>query len=131
MSFPDLAQGIPFQVTATPAVYLSMFDPDLDGFEEEGGDLFRALRIAKIVARPYLPARRTLKLAERWVNELLCMVDVWEAIEGMTETLLVRGRIDGDEAVTACDAFHSKMTTLPQWRRRLGLDQQRMLNAAS
>jgi dienelactone hydrolase len=28
MSFPDLAQGIPFQVRATPAVYLSMFDPD-------------------------------------------------------------------------------------------------------
>jgi dienelactone hydrolase len=28
MSFPDLAQGIPFQVKATPAVYLSMFDPE-------------------------------------------------------------------------------------------------------
>lgn len=28
MSFPDLAQGIPFQVTATPNVYLSMFDPE-------------------------------------------------------------------------------------------------------
>jgi len=28
MSFPDLAQGIPFQVRATPEVYLSMFDPD-------------------------------------------------------------------------------------------------------
>jgi pimeloyl-ACP methyl ester carboxylesterase len=27
-SFPDLAQGIPFQVRATPNVYLSMFDPD-------------------------------------------------------------------------------------------------------
>jgi len=28
MSFPDLAQGIPFQIRATPTVYLSMFDPD-------------------------------------------------------------------------------------------------------
>jgi hypothetical protein len=28
MSFPDLAQGIPFQVSATPSVYLSMFDPE-------------------------------------------------------------------------------------------------------
>jgi pimeloyl-ACP methyl ester carboxylesterase len=28
MSFPDLAQGIPFSVRATPLVYLSMFDPD-------------------------------------------------------------------------------------------------------
>lgn len=28
VSFPDLAQGIPFSVRATPAVYLSMFDPD-------------------------------------------------------------------------------------------------------
>jgi dienelactone hydrolase len=28
MSFPDLAQGIPFQVQATPNVYLSMFDPE-------------------------------------------------------------------------------------------------------
>lgn len=28
MSFPDLAQGIPFSVQATPVVYLSMFDPD-------------------------------------------------------------------------------------------------------
>jgi pimeloyl-ACP methyl ester carboxylesterase len=28
MSFPDLAQGIPFQVRATPEVYLSMFDPE-------------------------------------------------------------------------------------------------------
>jgi pimeloyl-ACP methyl ester carboxylesterase len=28
MSFPDLAQGIPFQIRATPVVYLSMFDPN-------------------------------------------------------------------------------------------------------
>lgn len=28
ISFPDLAQGIPFSVRATPVVYLSMFDPD-------------------------------------------------------------------------------------------------------
>jgi dienelactone hydrolase len=28
MSFPDLAQGIPFMVKATPKVYLSLFDPD-------------------------------------------------------------------------------------------------------
>ncbi len=28
ISFPDLAQGIPFRVKATPNVYLSMFDPD-------------------------------------------------------------------------------------------------------
>jgi pimeloyl-ACP methyl ester carboxylesterase len=28
MSFPDLAQGIPFSVNATPSVYVSMFDPD-------------------------------------------------------------------------------------------------------
>lgn len=27
-SFPDLAQGIPFTVTATPKVYLSLFDPE-------------------------------------------------------------------------------------------------------
>lgn len=27
-SFPDLAQGIPYSITATPNVYLSMFDPD-------------------------------------------------------------------------------------------------------
>jgi dienelactone hydrolase len=28
MSFPDLAQGIPFSIRATPLVYLSMFDPE-------------------------------------------------------------------------------------------------------
>jgi pimeloyl-ACP methyl ester carboxylesterase len=27
-TFPDMAQGIPLSATATPAVYLSMFDPD-------------------------------------------------------------------------------------------------------
>ena len=27
-SFPDLAQGIPYQIRATPLVYLSMFDPE-------------------------------------------------------------------------------------------------------
>jgi hypothetical protein len=27
-SFPDMAQGIPLTTTATPLVYLSMFDPD-------------------------------------------------------------------------------------------------------
>jgi hypothetical protein len=26
--FPDLAQGLPFPATATPSVYLSMFDPE-------------------------------------------------------------------------------------------------------
>jgi pimeloyl-ACP methyl ester carboxylesterase len=28
LSFPDLAQGIPFSVRTTPTIYLSMFDPD-------------------------------------------------------------------------------------------------------
>jgi pimeloyl-ACP methyl ester carboxylesterase len=28
MSFPDMAQGIPLTVTATPKVYLSLFDPE-------------------------------------------------------------------------------------------------------
>ena len=28
LSFPDLAQGIPFSVRTTPAIYLSMFDPE-------------------------------------------------------------------------------------------------------
>jgi hypothetical protein len=27
-TFPDMAQGIPLMATATPAVYLSWFDPD-------------------------------------------------------------------------------------------------------
>lgn len=45
-SFPDLAQGIPFTVRATPVVYLSMFDPD--------GPAVMPKNAAKMEAVPFL-----------------------------------------------------------------------------
>jgi hypothetical protein len=88
--------------------------------EQEGTDLFRALRVAEIMARPGMPARRVLALAEKWTVEMLALPDVWECVETLAGVLLERGTIeDPAEIMAACEPILDMGLTLPKWRRRL------------
>ncbi len=89
--------------------------------EIEGTDLFRALRIAKIMARPGMPDYRVLTLAAKWTGEMLALPDVWRTVETLASLLLIRGTIDRDEIMTACEGIRDMALWLPKWKRRLFL----------
>jgi dienelactone hydrolase len=48
-SFPDLAQGIPFSIRATPRVYLSMFDPEGPAVMPKNAAAMRAVPLLWVV----------------------------------------------------------------------------------
>ncbi len=88
--------------------------------EQEGTDLFRALKVAEIMARPGMPARRVLALAAKWTEEALALPDVWGTVERLAGMLRERGTIeDRDEIMTACDGILNAGRKLPKWKRRL------------
>jgi len=87
--------------------------------EQEGTDLFRALRVAEIMARPGMPARRVLALAEKWTVEMLALPDVWRTVETLAGMLLDRGTIEAAEIMPACENILGMSMNLPKWRRRL------------
>jgi hypothetical protein len=90
--------------------------------EQEGTDLFRALRIADIMARPGIPAYRVLSLAAKWTEEMLALPDVWRCVETLADMLLERGVIeDIDEIMAVCKPILGAGLILPKWRRRLGV----------
>jgi hypothetical protein len=90
--------------------------------EEEGTDLFRALRIADIMAGPRMPARRILEQAAKWTDEMLALPDVWRCVETLAGMLLERGTIeDADEIMAVCDGILYASLKLPKWKRRLSV----------
>ena len=116
-------RGAEMRVTE-PEERVDILDEDALWFEgeEEGTDLFRALRVADIMARPYMPARRVLALAERWTIELLAVPDVWQAVERLAGGLIERGALDDrDEIRDACKGILRLGLKLPKWKRRLCL----------
>lgn len=90
--------------------------------EEEGTDLFRALRVADVLARPGMPARRVLALAEKWTVEMLALPEVWRTVETLAGTLLERGIItDAKEILATCESILDLGMSLSKWKQRLGL----------
>lgn len=87
--------------------------------EEQGTDLCRALRIADIMARPGMPARRILSLAEKWTVEMLELPEVWRTVETLSALLLARGVLEQSEIFPVCESIEYLGLTLPKWRRRL------------
>ena len=107
---------------AAPEDRIEILDDDdlwMEG-EQKGTDLFRALRVADIMARPYMPAYRVLNLAAKWTEEMLALPDVWHSVETLAGMLLDRGTIeDVDEIMAACDGILCAGLKLPNWKRRL------------
>jgi hypothetical protein len=85
-------------------------------------DLTRATRISQSMASPHVGAWRHLKLAEKWVLEMLDISEVWQTAETLAEMLLKRETLDDpEEILSTCEPIMSQALTIPKWKRRLGL----------
>jgi len=89
----------------------------------EGGDYNRALRIAEIMARPFMPVNRVLNIADRWIIEILNIPSMWNIVEIVADRLIKVGKIKGE----ACEALKDMILCqdfptafrLPKWSKRL------------
>ena len=92
-------------------------------FDEQNQDFVKATRIAEIMAKPYMPVHRILKLADKWTLEMLRIPVIWSAIEAVASKLIEKGTITNEngELSTIADEFCSDASAiyLPKWRRRL------------
>jgi hypothetical protein len=90
-----------------------------DDSDEEGTDFFKAFRIAEIMAKPYMPVNRILKLADKWTLEMLRIPAVWKAVETVAGKLIKQGEIAHDELYDLVDdSVYPNIIDLPKWRRR-------------
>ena len=100
-----------------------ILDTDDEEWAIEGSDLFRAHRIAKIMAGADQPAWPLLQEAEQWTTELMDMPMVWKCVKRLADRLVKHGTIEGDAIMDCCDEVSLLGITLPEWRRRLyGVD---------
>ena len=84
-----------------------------------GTDFSEAFRIAEIMAKPYMPAHRILKLADKWTLEMLRISAVWNAIETVANILITKGSIEENEISDLSDSLEvPRFLSLPKWRRR-------------
>jgi hypothetical protein len=92
-------------------------------FETEGTDFNRAIRIAQIMAKPFMPWGRILTLADKWTLEMLRIPTIWKIVETVADNLIRRGEIRGNACQKlsdmACDSSFSTVFRLPKWKRRL------------
>lgn len=99
---------------------IELGDHDVDG---EGSDFSRAVRIAEIMARPYMPVGRILRLADRWTLEMLRIPEVWALVEKTAAILMKQGTIEGDDLKELADVHwqddFSTIHKVPTWRRRI------------
>jgi hypothetical protein len=90
-----------------------------DGDARKGTDFFEAFRIAEIMAKPYMPAHRILKLADKWTLEMLRIPAVWNAIETVANILITKGNIKSKEISNLSDGLEvPPYLFIPKWRRR-------------
>lgn len=87
--------------------------------DEQDMDLAR--QVADIIARPGMPARRVLVLAEEWAAEMIALPAVWRTVLTLARMLFDRGVIEDDEIMAVCDGILGRCFKLPKWRQRLRL----------
>ena len=93
---------------------------DWCGEEDTTTDFSRARRIARIMAKPYMPAHRILNMAEKWTMEMLRIPAVWNAVEIIAGKLIKQGRIAAEDLDgIAYDKTIPSIYNLPKWRRRI------------
>lgn len=96
--------------------------PDSAEFGDEGSDLFRAKRIADIMARPGMNARQVLEQAGEWTREMLQLPAVWNCVERLGNKLIKDGSIESkDEIHELCEDILYLGNTLQPWRQRFSL----------
>ena len=100
-----------------------ILDADDEEWKIEGSDLFRAARIAKIMAGTDQPHWPLLQDAEKWTTEIMDIPMVWKCVERLADRLIEDGSIEGDAIMDWCDEVSLLGITLPEWKRRLyGVD---------
>ena len=88
--------------------------------EDTTTDFSRALRIARIIAKTYMPASRILNMAEKWTMEMLRISAVWNAVEIVAGKLIEHGEIAAEDLDgIGCDSDFPSIYNLPKWRRRI------------
>jgi hypothetical protein len=89
---------------------------------DKGSDFYKAFQVAEIMAKPYMPVQRILKLADKWTLEMLRMPAVWNFVETVAGKLIEQGEIMTggiDDIMDECCADFSSVYHLTKWRRRL------------
>ncbi len=89
--------------------------------EEEGTDMFRAIRIAKIMVQPHMPVNRILKLADKWTLEMLRMPAIWNAVETIAGKLIEQGEIANVNKELSAIIYGSNFPSIfcfTKWKRR-------------
>lgn len=85
----------------------------------EGSDLFRADRIASLMARKYMPRHRVLEFAEKWTLEMFEIPQVWKTTNIMANALLQKGKLGYSQIYELCSEISGMAYNLPVWRNRL------------
>lgn len=92
------------------------------GYEEET-DFYRALQIAKIMTKHFMPANMILNLANKWTLEMLKIPAVWNVVEIVADKLIKQGKITTNACQKlsgmAYDSNFPKICELTKWKRRL------------
>lgn len=102
--------------------YLWEEEPDVAvDADEDGTDLWRAERIARILSKPHFSKDQILGLTANWTLEMLKIPAVWSAIETLAEILVSRGEIVDYDEITQLvhDLNVPTMRDLPKWIRRI------------
>ena len=96
-----------------------ILDADDEEWEIEGSDLFRAHRIAKIMAGAGQPPWPLLQEAEQWTTEIMDIPVIWKCVKRLADRLIRHGSIEGDAIMDCCDEVSLLGVTSPEWRQRL------------
>lgn len=91
-----------------------------DDYDNEGSDFSRALKIAGIMTKPFMPINRIINLADKWTLEMLKIPAVWNKVEIVAAKLIKQGEIKEDELDDLL--FDKNFPTcyhLPKWKQRL------------
>jgi hypothetical protein len=87
--------------------------------ENESSDIQRAIRIADIMSRPYMPRRRILSLADKWTEEMLTIPAVWNVVVTVSKILISKGEISHEKIMDLADSLDiPSINTIPKWTRR-------------
>lgn len=88
--------------------------------DEAETDMSSAIRTAEILASPYMPARRILRLADRWTLEMLTIPAIWEIVKTISNRLIQYGELTRDDLVSfASDHDWPTVIKDTKWRRRV------------
>jgi len=99
---------------------ISYYNCNQDDYDDEGSDFFRALKIAGIMKRPFMPVSRIINLSDKWTLEMLNIPAVWNKVETVAAKLIKQGEIKEDELDDLLfDKSFPTCYHLPKWRRRL------------